>query len=57
MSILSGWDKKYCFVLMLLASAGLLIHVKFWLTPSDSLKGDDIAKNELVRTLSNTETL
>lgn len=27
---------------MLLAAAGLLIHIKFWLTPSDSLKGDDI---------------
>lgn len=42
MSILSGWDKKYWFLLMLFASAGLLIHITFWLTPSDSLKGDDI---------------
>ena len=42
MSILSRWDKKYWFLLLLLVSAGLLIHIEFWLTPSDSLKEQDI---------------
>ena len=42
MSILSRWDKKYWFVLLLIISLGLLIHIKFWLTPSDALKEQDI---------------
>ncbi|MEJ6484016.1 hypothetical protein N0Y54_22335 [Nostoc punctiforme UO1] len=36
------WDKKYWLLLTPLVFAGLLIHIKFWLTPPDSLKGDDI---------------
>ena len=42
MSTLHRWDKKYWLTLLILVSVGLLVHVKFWLTPSDSLKGQDI---------------
>lgn len=36
------WDKRYWLVLLLLASAGLIIHAKFWLIPADSLMEEDI---------------
>ncbi len=36
------WEQKYWLLLLPLVFAGLLIHIKFWLTPPDSLKGDDI---------------
>jgi uncharacterized membrane protein len=42
MLTLYRWDKKYWLLLLLLVCAGLLIHVNFWLTPSDSLKQEDI---------------
>lgn len=39
---LAKWDKKYWFLLLILFSAGLLIHSKFWFTPADALTGEDI---------------
>lgn len=42
MSTLSRWNKKYWFVLLLIVSIGLLIHIKFWLIPYDYLKEQDI---------------
>ncbi|MBD2194616.1 MULTISPECIES: hypothetical protein [Calothrix] len=35
-------DKKYCLLLLPLVLAGFLIHFKFWLTPADALKNQDI---------------
>ncbi|MGB3294639.1 MAG: hypothetical protein WBB01_16775 [Phormidesmis sp.] len=35
-------DKKYWLLLLLLASAGLVIHAKFWQIPAESLTGEDI---------------
>ncbi|MGB3509713.1 MAG: hypothetical protein WBA93_10800 [Microcoleaceae cyanobacterium] len=42
MSILSRWDKKYWFLLLLIICTGLLIHINFWHLPSDYLKKQDI---------------
>ena len=42
MSISYRWDKKYWILLLVLIFVGLLIHIKFWSIPSDSLKHEDI---------------
>lgn len=36
------WDKKYWLLLLILASAGLLVHIKFWEAPADFLQEEDI---------------
>lgn len=36
------WDKRYWLALLLLAMAGLLMHVSFWFTPAADLMGQDI---------------
>lgn len=41
MPTLCRWDQKY-WLLLLLAAAGLVIHIKFWLIPADALKEQDI---------------
>lgn len=35
------WDKRYIFLLLLLAALGLLMHIRYWLA-TDSLRGQDI---------------
>ncbi|MBD2472394.1 hypothetical protein [Nostoc sp. FACHB-145] len=42
MLTLGKQDKKYWFFLIILICAGLIIHIKFWRTPVDALKGEDI---------------
>ncbi len=42
MSILHKWDKKFLFILLFILSTGLLIHINFWLRPTDSLRHQDI---------------
>ncbi|MEB3342416.1 hypothetical protein [Okeania sp.] len=37
-----GWDKKYWFLLIVLVSLSLFIHIHFWLTPSNYLENEDI---------------
>ena len=42
MSELSHWDKRYWFIFLLLAVAGLFIHYSFWQTPADELRDQDM---------------
>lgn len=39
---LRRWDKQYWLALLLLATAGLLMHISFWFTPAADLMGQDI---------------